>query len=243
MESVRYWAVVPAAGVGRRMNADMPKQYLDIHGKPIMVHTLERLLGFSIDKKPLLEKIVVVVDRDDEYYHRLDVSRDPRILLAEGGSERYHSVLKGLEVLVDLAAPNDWVLVHDVARPCIRRSDLGLLVGQLKDHPIGGLLGVPVTDTIKAANADGVVNKTVDRQGLWHAMTPQMFRFSMLRDALKKALDDNMPVTDEASAIEYSGSQPVMVEGHGDNIKITRGTDLALASLYIEQQSKLLEMS
>ena len=134
-------------------------------------------------------------------------------------------------------------MVHDVARPCIRRSDLDWLVAQLKDHPVGGLLGNPVRDTMKRTGMDGVVSETVDRTALWHALTPQMFRVKQLRDAITKAIEDKMPVTDEASAIEYSGQQPVMVEGHPDNIKVTRGTDLALASLYIEQQSKLIEIS
>ncbi|KEI72052.1 2-C-methyl-D-erythritol 4-phosphate cytidylyltransferase [Endozoicomonas elysicola] len=238
MNKVRYWAVVPAAGVGRRMNVDIPKQYLEIKGKPLIEHTLGRLLDF-----PHLERIVVVLDREDEYHQSIELMRNARIQLAEGGDERYHSVLSGLRVLLDMADPNDWVLVHDVARPCIRRSDLDWLVNQLHEHPVGGLLGSPVTDTIKKAGSDDVVSETVDRQGLWHAMTPQMFRLGMLHDAMAKAIADKMPVTDEASAIEYSGKQPVMVEGHADNIKVTRGTDLALASLYIEQQSKLIEVS
>lgn len=238
MNKVRYWAVVPAAGVGRRMNVDIPKQYLEIKGKPLMVHTLERLLDF-----PRLEKIVVVLDHEDEYHQSIELLRNPRIMLAQGGDERYHSVLNGLKVLLDIGSPDDWVLVHDVARPCIRRSDMDWLVNQLHDHPVGGLLGSPVTDTIKRAGGDDVVSETVDRQGLWHAMTPQMFRLGMLHDAMARAIADKMPVTDEASAIEYSGKRPVMVEGHADNIKVTRGTDLALASLYIEQQSKLIEVS
>lgn len=220
------------------MNVDIPKQYLEIKGKPLIVHTLERLLDF-----PKLEKIVVVLDEEDEYYPFIELLRNPRILLAKGGDERYHSVLKGLSVLLDIGRARDWVLVHDVARPCIRRSDLDWLVDQLDDHPVGGLLGCPVTDTIKRTGANDVVTKTVDRQGLWHAMTPQMFRLGMLHDAMAKAIAEKMPVTDESSAIEYIGKQPVMVQGHGDNIKVTRGTDLALASLYIEQQSKLIEVS
>nr|WP_306671627.1 2-C-methyl-D-erythritol 4-phosphate cytidylyltransferase [Endozoicomonas sp. ONNA2] len=238
MNTVRYWAVVPAAGVGRRMNVDIPKQYLEIKGKPLMVHTLERLLDF-----PRLEMIVVVLDYHDEYHQSIELLRHPQVLLAQGGHERYHSVLNGLRVLLDIANPDDWVLVHDVARPCIRRSDMDWLVNQLHDHPVGGLLGSPVTDTIKKVGGQDVVSETVDRQGLWHAKTPQMFRLGMLHDAMAKAIADKMPVTDEASAIEYAGKQPVMVEGHADNIKVTQGTDLALASLYIEQQLKLIEVT
>ena len=236
-QSVKYWAVVPAAGVGRRMNVDIPKQYLEIRGKTLMEHTLERLLDF-----PLLEKVVVVLDRDDSYYKDIDLLRDGRILLAKGGSERYQSVLNGLNVLSELASDNDWVMVHDVARPCIRRSDLDWLVDQISDHPVGGILGNPVRDTMKRTEGSAI-SETVDRDNLWHALTPQMFRMKLLQNAMQQAINDDMPVTDEASAIEYSGKQPVMIEGHPDNIKVTRGTDLALASLYIEQQSKLIEIA
>ena len=237
-EAVKYWAVVPAAGVGSRMNVDIPKQYLEIRGLTLMEHTIQRLLDF-----PLLEKVVVALDKEDEHYQDIHLLRDPRVVLAQGGEERYHSVLNGLNVLADMASETDWVMVHDVARPCVRRSALDWLVEQLLDHPVGGLLGHPVRDTMKRTTMDGQVIESVDRNGLWHALTPQMFRFKMLREAIAKAIDDQMPVTDEASAIEYAGLQPVMVEGHPDNIKVTRGTDLALASLYIEQQSKLIEIS
>lgn len=235
---IKYWAVVPAAGVGRRMNTDIPKQYLEIRGKTLMEHTVQRLLDF-----PLLEKIVVVLDQSDDRYQDIELLRHPRIMLVQGGEERYNSVLNGLQALDGLAGESDWVMVHDVARPCIRRSDLDWLVTQLKDHPVGGLLGNPVRDTMKRAGLDGVVSETVERSSLWHALTPQMFRVRQLREAIAKAIEDQMPVTDEASAIEYAGLSPVMVEGHPDNIKVTRGTDLALASLYIEQQSKLIEVT
>ena len=237
-QTVKYWAVVPAAGAGRRMNVDIPKQYLEIRGKTLMEHTVQRLLDFS-----LLEKIVVVLDKDDEHYQDIPLLRDSRILLAEGGEERYHSVLNGMKVLSDLTNKDDWIMVHDVARPCIRRSDLDWLVERLKGHSVGGLLGNPVRDTMKRAGMDGRVSETVDRASLWHALTPQMFRAGQLQVAMSKAINDKMPVTDEASAIEYIGLQPVMIEGHPDNIKVTRGSDLALASLYIEQQSKLIEIS
>ncbi|MRI34935.1 2-C-methyl-D-erythritol 4-phosphate cytidylyltransferase [Endozoicomonas sp. OPT23] len=236
LQKNRFWAVIPAAGVGSRMNADMPKQYLEIHGRSLLEHTVERLLDF-----PLLEKLVVVLSAEDEYYKDIELLRNERVMLVEGGKERYDSVLNGLEHLVALAHEDDWVMVHDVARPCIRRSDLDWLVNQLQEHEVGGLLGMPVRDTMKRTSAKGEVTETVDRDTLWHALTPQMFRLKLLHDALTKALIDEMPVTDEASAMEYAGHKPVMVEGHGDNIKVTRATDLALASLYIQQQLKIIE--
>ena len=232
----KYWAVVPAAGVGRRMNADMPKQYLEIQGKTLMEHTLQRLLDF-----PLLEKLVVVLGGDDEYYPDVALLRDPRIILAKGGKERYHSVVNGLAVLDELAEDTDWVLVHDVARLCIRQSDLDWLVKSLESDPIGGLLGMPVRDTMKRSNSDGVISETVDRENLWHALTPQMFRLKPLIDGLSKAMEAGVNITDEASAMEFAGHKPRMVEGHGDNIKVTRASDLALASLYLQQQAKLIE--
>ena len=237
-EMTRYWAVVPAAGLGRRMNVDIPKQYLEVRGQTLMEHTIQRLLDF-----PLLEKIVVVVDKEDDYFNNIALLKDTRILFATGGSERYESVINGLDRVSAFAADDDWVMVHDVARPCIRRSDLDWLVEQLKDHPVGGLLGIPVSDTIKRTGVDGLVTETVDRNSLWHALTPQMYRLGVLYKAMTRAIQDKVPVTDEAAAIEYAGLSSVMVEGHSDNIKVTRGTDLALASLYIEQQSKLIEAS
>ena len=218
------------------MNVDIPKQYLEIQGKTLLEHTLTRLLEF-----PLLEKMVLVLAEEDDWYEDVGMLHDKRILLARGGEERCHSVLNGLDVLLEEASENDWVLVHDVARPCIRKADLEWLVSQLSGHEVGGLLGIPVRDTMKRTDASGEIIETVSRDNLWHALTPQMFRIGVLRDALKKALDEGAVVTDEASALEFFGVRPLMVEGHTDNIKVTRGTDLALASLYIQQQNKLIE--
>ncbi|WP_263078721.1 2-C-methyl-D-erythritol 4-phosphate cytidylyltransferase [Endozoicomonas sp. Mp262] len=232
----KFWAIIPAAGVGRRMNVDIPKQYLEIRGKTLIEHTLERLIDF-----PTLEKIVVVLGAGDEYARDIDLLDHQKILLAEGGKERSHSVMNGMEALKSHALPEDWVLVHDAARPCIRRADLDWLVECLKDHEVGGLLGTPVRDTMKRTGPDDSVIETVERCSLWHAFTPQMFRFAILEKALATAVRNQVPITDEASAIEYAGFKPMMVEGHTDNIKVTSGPDLALASLHIEQQSKLIE--
>ena len=232
----KYWAVVPAAGTGRRMNVDIPKQYLEIRGKTLIEHTLERLVEF-----PLFEKIVVVLGKGDDYAGGLDIFKHEKIVLATGGTERYHSVMNGLKAIETLADDNDWVMVHDAARPCVRQADLEWLVECLRGHDVGGLLGTVVKDTMKRTTTDGSIVETVDRSALWHAFTPQMFRRNPLARALARAVLDEVPVTDEASAMEYSGHRPMMVEGHSDNIKVTSGVDLALASLYIEQQSKLIE--
>ncbi|MDD7804986.1 MAG: 2-C-methyl-D-erythritol 4-phosphate cytidylyltransferase [Endozoicomonas sp. (ex Botrylloides leachii)] len=232
----KYWALVPAAGTGQRMKIGTPKQYLEIRGKTLIEHTLERLIEF-----PLFEKIVVVLRKEDNYRSSLDIFTHEKILLADGGPERYHSVINGLQKINMLAADNDWIMVHDAVRPCIRQADLEWLVECVRNHEVGGLLGAMVKDTIKRTSIDGSIIETVDRSELWHAFTPQMFKRKPLEQALTRVITDKVSVTDEASAMEYSGYHPLMVEGHGDNIKVTQGVDLALASLYIEQQSKLIE--
>jgi 2-C-methyl-D-erythritol 4-phosphate cytidylyltransferase len=229
-----YWAVVPAAGAGRRMGASLPKQFLALGDRTVLEHSLESLWT--------LEEIcgVVLVSQghpalasiQEKYSHR-------KLMRASGGRERCHSVLNGLLALADKADRDDWVLVHDAARPCVRHHDLSRLIDKLADNAVGGLLGIPVSDTIKKANAQGIVEATVARAGLWHAHTPQMFRYGLLKSALQKALDDGYEVTDEASAVEHAGYQPLMIEGHVDNIKITRPDDLPLAAYFLEQQGRL----
>lgn len=221
------WAVVPAAGVGKRMGAAVPKQYLPLRGRTVIEHTLSRLLA-----EPRIRGVAVAVDLEDAWWPALDVARDPRIVRAAGGRERGHSVLNGLEALAD-AEVDDWVLVHDAVRPCLRAEDLGGLMDTLWQDPVGGLLACPVRDTMKRADAEGCVARTEDRAGLWHAQTPQMFRWGALRDALTRALADGVSVTDEAEAMERAGHRPRLVEGHADNLKITRPEDLPVAGFFL----------
>lgn len=162
-----------------------------------------------------------------------------KLIRADGGRERCHSVLNGLNALSESAQADDWVLVHDAARPCVRQHDLRLLVDTLTDHAVGGLLGTPVHNTMKKTDAQGVIIETVERSSLWHAYTPQMFRYGLLQAALVKALADGYEVTDESSAMEHAGHRPLMVEGHADNIKITRSEDLPLAEYFLQQQGRL----
>jgi len=226
----KFWAVIPAAGVGKRMQADRPKQYLALHGRTVLEHTLARFLDH-----PQFSGVVVAVTEGDPYWQELAISH-PKLKVAAGGEERCHSVRNALLLLHSQAAAEDWVLVHDAARPCLRREDLEHLLTVLSDHPVGGLLGLPVADTMKRTGADDTVLETVSREHLWRALTPQMFRFAELYAALEAALRSNQLVTDEASAMELSGKAPKMVEGHGDNIKITRPQDLRLAELYLAEQ-------
>jgi 2-C-methyl-D-erythritol 4-phosphate cytidylyltransferase len=213
------------------MGGFVPKQYLPLAGRPVIEHTLGRLLGHS-----RISALVVVLGAADDWWPHTAYAADPRVLRAPGGEERCHSVLSGLDLLAGRAAADDWVLVHDAARPCLRAADIDHLLARLADHPVGGLLGVPVRDTMKRTDASDMILDTVPREQLWHAYTPQMFRFALLRASLSAALGSGRLVTDEAAAVELAGHRPLMVEGHADNLKITRPEDLALAAFYLAQQ-------
>ena len=226
----KIWGIIPAAGVGRRMGTDTPKQYLTLNNKTIIEHTME-----VFNKHESVSEIVVVISKEDEYWPSLNIKLSKPLHIANGGNERCDSVLSALMFIENKAADDDWVLVHDAARPCLRSDDLTLLLNTLDEHEVGGILALPVKDTMKRSDQNNVIKKTVDRENLWHALTPQMFRFSMLKNALESALNKNEVITDEASAIELAGYQPALVEGHGDNIKITRPEDLELALFFLEQ--------
>ncbi len=205
-----------------------PKQYLQLQEKTILQHTLER---FNL---PIIAGIVVCIADHDNYWDKLNLPMP--IIRADGGKERCHSVLNGLQVLQQYAQPNDWVLVHDAARPCVRQTDIETLITKLANHPVGGLLALPVRDTMKRSNSATEIVETVEREGLWHALTPQMFRLELLFNALQTVLNNNDLVTDEAQAIEKQGLKPLLIAGHADNIKITHPQDLTLAELYLREQ-------
>jgi len=220
--TTKFWLVIPAAGIGARMAADRPKQYLQIAGRCILEHTLHCFLDH-----PGLLGAVVCVAVDDPFWQQLQVANDVRIRRAPGGRERADSVLAGLQALLaEGARAEDWVLVHDAARPNLAREDLERLLDSLADDPVGGLLAVPARDTLKRAARDGRVAETVDRSLIWQAYTPQMFRLGALREALAQALKEGVAVTDEASAMEWTGQAPRLIEGRADNLKVTRPEDL-----------------
>jgi len=228
----RYWVIVPAAGSGARMGAAIPKQYLTIDHKTIIEYTLERLLQL-----PQLAGIYLALSEDDKYWSSLALAKTSAITTIVGGNERCDSVLNGLQALHQEANNDDWVLVHDAARPCVMLESIVMLIEQVKDHPVGGILGVPVSDTLKHVNQSLNIQHTVDRSLLWQAQTPQMFRYGLLRDCLQQALAAGKTITDESSAIEVCGYQPLMVQGRSDNIKITRPEDLAIAKRILQQQA------
>ena len=227
-----YWAIVPAAGVGKRMQTQIPKQYLTIHNRTVLEHTLQRLLSH-----PKIQGVVVALSDDDAYWAQQRMDGAKPVLRASGGAERCQSVKNALDVLLARNYAGQWVLVHDAARPCLRHSDIDALIRELSSHSVGGLLGYPVRDTMKLTDSRNEITATVDRSGLWHALTPQMFRVKELRDAIQQALDRGVIVTDEAAAMEYLGHKPKLVLGQADNIKITRPEDLQLATFYLAQMN------
>ncbi len=230
-------ALVPAAGIGSRMNSDCPKQYLSIAGKTIIEHTLAVLLDH-----PRVQHVVIVLNPTDTQFQSLEVASDSRITTVVGGEQRADSVLSGLNHLARLTGnDNCWVLVHDAARPCLHHDDLDRLLqlaeaDEQGNMACGGILASPVRDTMKRGRAGQVIDHTVERQDLWHALTPQFFPLMLLRDCLSKALSQHANITDEASALEYCGYQPVLVNGRSDNIKVTRPEDLALAEFYLSRK-------
>lgn len=225
---VRIVAVVPAAGIGQRMQLSMPKQYLKIGDKTVLEHTILSLL-----QHPAIERIILILHPQDTFFHTLSLAQHPQIQTTLGGQERADSVLAGLALLND----NDWALVHDAARPCLHQQDLNRLIKTVLETQEGGILAAPVSDTIKRATKCGkMILETVDRQQLWRALTPQLFPAGLLKSCLQRALAEQQPITDEASALEYSGFQPRLIAGRGDNIKITRQEDIALAQFYLLQK-------
>ncbi|HEX7644898.1 MAG TPA: 2-C-methyl-D-erythritol 4-phosphate cytidylyltransferase [Burkholderiaceae bacterium] len=230
MTGPRHFALIPAAGVGARMGSSSPKQYVMIAGKPMLLHVLDTFAA-----SPLIEHTYVVVNAEDKYIKDV-MAGAPHLegrvtVIFNGGATRHVSVRKGLSVLSDFADADDWVLVHDAARPGLTTDMIARLIQALDDDPVGGLLAMPVIDTLKRGAGDGRVQATVPRSGLWAAQTPQMFRYAMLRRALE-TVDD---VTDESSAIEALGLQPRLVEGSARNFKVTLPQDVALAEMYLHE--------
>ncbi|MFI3276359.1 2-C-methyl-D-erythritol 4-phosphate cytidylyltransferase [Vibrio sp.] len=224
-------AVVPAAGVGSRMQADRPKQYLKINGTTILEHTVEKLLSH-----PQVSQIVVAISDDDPYYPELALNQNPQVIRVSGGSERADSVLSALDYIAEQQL-GDWVMVHDAARPCVQLGDIDKLISGAMGHDVGAILAAPVRDTMKRG-AQGQIEHTVERADLWHALTPQMFKAEPLWNALSEALQQGVSITDEASAFEWKGLSPALIAGRLDNFKITQPEDLALAEFYLSQNKE-----
>lgn len=230
MLNKKLWAIVPAAGIGSRMQAQMPKQYLPLLGKTILEQTLQRL-----DNSLSFEKIIIALAPHDPYWPGLNLNSD-KYMLVDGGAQRSDSVFNGLKAIQDRAAADDWVFVHDAARPCVRSADLCYMLEVLEECGHGGLLAAPVKDTMKRGDHQGCVETTVERENLWHALTPQVFPFAELYNAYQRAIEQGDSITDEAMAIESAAGKVKLVPGSQDNIKITHPEDLHLAALYLQAQ-------
>ena len=226
------WAIVPAAGIGKRMQSEIPKQYLKLNDRPVIEHTIDRLLSLV-----QVKGVVVSLQANDPYWQDIQITHDKPVIVAAGGAERANSVMNALDELASLSgysSDTSWALVHDAVRPCVSLADIQALIDVAAGTESGGLLAMPVRDTMKRQDDARCVQETVDRSGLWHALTPQLFACPRLSAALASALDDGFLVTDESSAMEHAGYRPKLVPGREDNIKITRPADLRLAELYMQ---------
>ncbi len=217
------WAVVPAAGRGTRFGGDVPKQYLLVAGEPLIAHTLRALCSH-----PGVDGVVVVLAQDDAYWPGSSKIAGKPIATCTGGGERADSVLAGLAALPDSVRADDFVLVHDAARPNLQREDLDRLLEYGRNDPVGAILAAPVRDTLKRAGDDGGIDGTESRERLWRAFTPQLFRRLQLTRAMEAAREAGIAVTDEAMAMERQGLRPLLIEGREDNLKVTTAADLVL---------------
>lgn len=230
----KIWVVVPAAGIGARVGATIPKQYIQLAGQAMLERTLQPFIACSA-----IEGIVVPLAENDRWWPQLPISSNSKVSSCIGGDDRASSVLAGLEHLRNTVGSNDdWVMVHDAARPCITTEQLESLIAQLTDSTVGGLWAQPSTDTLKRSNHNRRVLETIDREQVWRAQTPQMFPLELLQGALTTALNEGATITDEASAIEHIGLQPQLIKGPSHNIKVTYPSDVALAEFYLSQIAK-----
>lgn len=233
VSALKFIAIVPAAGVGKRMQANCPKQYLCIDNETILSHTVMRLLSH-----PLISQVIVALGVNDQYFAESSLAHHKDIIRVTGGTERVNSVLNGLKAVDRNIYP--WVLVHDAARPCVSHQDIDKLISKCLSNDYGGILATPVRDTMKRGvhtNGDScTIESTVEREQLWHALTPQMYKTDELTSAIEQALENGVNITDEASAIEQANLPSLLVSASSENIKITHPNDLALAEFYLNKQ-------
>ena len=226
----KVYCIVPAAGVGLRMQATVPKQYLPFQNETVLDVTLGRLLS-----NHSLVNVIVCIAENDHWWPQSKYADNARVLQVTGGKERADSVLNGIQLALSHAEVDDWVMVHDAARPCLRRSDIDLLISKAVGNQQGAILATPIHDTVKYVDKKRSI-KTLDRSMLWRALTPQIFKLAELHKALVHAIDKQLTVTDEASAIEAFGLPVQVIEGHADNIKVTQPDDLSLAEFFLNKQ-------
>jgi 2-C-methyl-D-erythritol 4-phosphate cytidylyltransferase len=218
-----FVALIPAAGVGARMGGKIPKQYAPLAGKPMLQHVIDVFCS-----APQIDHVYVVVSAGDEFIDALSLPERCTVLRC-GGDTRQASVTNGLQAMADAIDPDDWVLVHDAARPGLTVALIDKLIAFVREDEVGGLLALPVVDTVKHSDGHGRAERTVSRELLWAAQTPQMFRHRLLLDAMQRVSD----ITDEASAIEALGLHPKLVEGSPRNFKVTLPEDVSIAELHL----------
>jgi len=232
--TAKIWAIVPAAGQGQRFSDTKPKQFFKLNGQLVAEHSLSRLLAV-----PKIEQIIVPCDMDCSWWSNVISIGQAKIKQVSGGEQRAHSVLNGLLSISKMASDDDWILVHDIARPCITIEDINQLITAVEGHSVGGILVARVDETLKKVASDNHIAATVDRAEHRLAQTPQIFRYGLLKDAINACLDKNIIPTDEAFAIESAGHRVLCVEGRRDNLKITRREDLPIASaIMVSQEAK-----
>lgn len=229
-------ALVPAAGLGKRINSFYPKQYLKIAGQTIIEHTLYFLL-----KQKKISKIIISIRKNDNFFNKLKISKNKTIKTVIGGKNRANSVLSGLNYISkNLKLKNCWVLIHDAVRPFLNQKDIDNIFKFIEKNnfPEGGILGTPVKDTIKRTNKKKI-KYTIKRKELWHALTPQFFPLKIVKKCLIKSLNKKIKINDESSALEYCGYYPKLIQGKSSNIKITQPEDLKLAEFYFYKKLKI----
>ena len=231
MKKNKYFLVVPASGIGQRMNSKIPKQYLKLENG---LSILDQCLASTLSSEFISGFIVALDKKDKLFKSSIFAAHEKLISIVNGGKERFHSVQSALSELSQIAKPDDWVLVHDAVRPCIKKDDIHKLIEEVGDDKVGGILADKVVDTVKQKNSNGLVS-TIDRKKLHLAQTPQMFRFGILKEAIEKAIKLNIHVTDESEALECLGYSIRIVDGSSSNIKITTQEDLELANYYLKQ--------
>ena len=232
LQNRKLWAVIPAAGSGRRFSETALKQYQKIQNKTVLEHTIQRLTHLP------LSAYVLAISEQDDVAKTLDLNDATKAKFCLGGNERVDSVLNALHYLSDFASDEDWVFVHDAARPCVSVECLENLVTQAIETDQSAILAIPVRDTLKRVQTDFEIQTTVDRSQLWQAQTPQISKLGLLRQAIEQALEHGVSITDEASALEYIGAPVQVVMGRSDNIKITYPEDLDLARLILQSQNQ-----
>lgn len=235
----QYHCILVAAGSGQRMGTDQPKQYLKIAGRTLLEWSAYPFLAY-----PSISRVMLVLSKEDTFFSQLPLAKHPKVTAVVGGQERYQSVLSGLKALSSHVQSSDWVLVHDAARPNLTIEDLHHLITTVGNHPVGGILGAPVVDSLKRVNADHTIQGEAPRDQVWRALTPQLFRFELLHNALTEASQQESLPTDESAAVGRLGYSPVMVRGRSDNIKVTTQEDYEiLKRLMLEKSASLVESS